>query len=112
MGSVGKKINTKRYKIKEISLMSGDLPVVKRNNDYAYILMLKNQINDLIENYFHGEVSYVYDSHENLLKHVGDSKKLLDHWVKRYEELFDKIPNAKKTPYTTKDLTDALDHGI
>ena len=112
MGSVEKKINTKRRKIREISLMSGDLPVVKRNNDYAYILMIKNQINDLIENYFHGEESYVYDSHENLLKHVGDSNKLLDYWVKRYEELFDKIPSAKKTPYTSKEATDALDHGI
>jgi hypothetical protein len=71
MGSVEKKINTKRYKIKEISFMNGDLPVVKRNNDFASILMIKNQMNDLIENYFHGEVSYLYDSHENLLKHVG-----------------------------------------
>ena len=112
MGSVGKKINTTRRKIKEISLMSGNLSVVKRNNDYAYILIIKNQINDIIENYFHGDISYVYDSHENLLKHVGDSDQLLDYWIKRYEALFDKIPNSRKIPYTSKEMVEALDNGI
>jgi hypothetical protein len=46
--------------------MNGDLPVVKRNNDFASILTIKNQMNDLIENYFHGGRVIDTDSHEVL----------------------------------------------
>lgn len=105
-------INTTRYKIKEISFLNGDLPIVRRNNNYAHILILKNQINDLISNYFHGKVSYLYDSHNNLLSYTGDSDTLLNYWVNYYEDLFSRIPEELKVPYTSKELSEALDYGI
>ena len=107
-----KKVNTIRYKIQEIPFIKGDAPIVKRHNNYAHILILKNQINDLIKNYFHGEVSYVYDSYDRLLKYPVDSDDLLAYWVKFYERLFDRIPEEKKVPRETRDMTEALDSGI
>ena len=105
-------IKTTRYKIKQISFLNGDLPIVKRNNHYAQILIIKNQINDVIENYFHGKISYVYDSHDNLLNFIGDTGELLDYWEKQLEALRNKIPKSKKVPYTSKELIEALDYGI
>ena len=105
-------INTTRYNIKQISFSNGDLPIVRGNNHYAQILIIKNQINDVIENYFHGKVSYVYDSHDNLLNFIGDTGELLDYWEKQLEALRNKIPKSKKVPYTSKELIEALDYGI
>ena len=105
-------INTTRCKIEQISFLSGDLPIVKRNNHYAQILIIKNQINDVIESYFHGKISYVYDSHDNLLNYSGNTAELLDYWEKQLEALRDKIPKSKKVPYTSKELIEALDKGI
>ena len=93
MSNDEKKIKTTRYKTKQISFLNGslkvnspsggsDLPIVKRNNHYAQILIIKNQINDVIENYFHGKISYVYDSHDNLLNFIGNTGELLDYWEK------------------------------
>ena len=105
-------IKTTRYKIKQISFLNGDLPIVKRNNHYAQILIIKNQINDVIQNYFHGKISYVYDSHDNLLNYSGNTAELLDYWEKQLEALREKIPKSKKVPYTSKELIEALDYGI
>ena len=93
MSNDEKTIKTTRYKIEQISFLNGslkvnspsggsDLPIVKRNNHYAQILIIKNQINDVIENYFHGKISYVYDSHDNLLIFIGNTGELLDPWEK------------------------------
>ena len=102
-------VKTTRDKIKQISFLNGDLPIVKRNNHYAQILIIKNQINDVIENYFHGKISYVYDSHDNLLNYSGNSAELLDYWETQLEALRDKIPKSKKVPDTSKELIEALD---
>ena len=105
-------IKTTRYRIRHISFLNGNLPIVKRNNNYALILIIKDQINDLIENYFHGKVSYLYDSHDKLLNYIGDTESLLNYWVDYYEDLFSRIPNELKVPYTPNDMIEALDKGI
>ena len=105
-------IKTTRYCIKEVNLMNGNLPLVKRHNNYAHILIIKNQIDEMFENYFQGQISYVYESYDNVLKYTGDSDELLDFWVKQYEATFIRIPKSKRAPYTTQDAIDGLDHGI
>ena len=105
-------IKTTRYRIKRISFLNGNLPIVRRNNNYAHILIIKDQINDLIENYFHGKLSYLYDSHDRLLRYLGDTDKLLNYWVNYYEDLFSRIPEELKVPYTPQDMIEALDNGI
>ena len=105
-------IKTKRYRIKEEKFLRGDTSIVKRHNNYCHILTLKNQINDIIQNYFHGEVSYVYDSYDKLLRSGHDSDEMLTYWINFYEQLFDKIPPEEKVPYETKEMTEALDRGI
>ena len=105
-------IKTTRYKIKRISFLNGNLPIVRRNNNYAHILIIKDQINDLIENYFHGKLSYLYDSHDRLLRYLGDTDLLLNYWVNYYEDLFSRIPAELKVPYTPQDMVEALDNGI
>ena len=69
-------------------------------------------MNDLIENYFHGKINHIYDSEANLLQYKGDTQELLEFGTKAYEKLCDKIPASQKTPYTSQELIDALDHGL
>ena len=58
--------------------------MVKRYNNLASILYMKISMNDLIENYFHGKINYIYDSEANILQYKGDTQELLGFWTKEY----------------------------
>jgi hypothetical protein len=58
------------------------------------------------------KINYIYDSEDNILQHKGDARELLDFWTRESEKLFDKILASQKTPYTSQELIDALDHGL
>jgi len=109
---VKKQALKKKPFIKPMNFIRGNELMVKRYNNLASILHIKISMNDLIENYFHGKINYIYDSEANILQYKGDTQELLDFWTKEYEKLFDKIPASQKTPYTSQELIDALDHGI
>ena len=102
----------KKPDIKPMNFIRGNEFIVKRYNNLASILHIKISMNDLIENHFHGKINRIYDSEDNILQYKGDTQELLDFWTKEYEKLFDKIPASQKTPYTSQELIDALDHGI
>ena len=102
-----------RPKIHTISFLfstkiEGRLPVVQQNNDIASILHIKDAMNTAIEFYF-PEMEYLHDTAENLFRFVGNTKKLLAHWENELDNLYDKIPPEKKVPYTSKELSEALD---
>ena len=98
----------KRTKIHTISFLEVRLPVVQRNNDIASILHIKDAMNTAIEFYF-PEMEYLHDTAENLFRFVGNTNKLLKWWENELDNLYDKIPPEKKVPYTSKELSEALD---
>ncbi len=68
----------KKPYIKPMDFIRGNELMVKRYNNLASILYKKISMNDLIENYFHGKINYIYDSEDNILQYKGDTQELLD----------------------------------
>ena len=56
---VKKQALKKKPYIKPMNFIRGNELMVKRYNDLASILHIKNSMNDLIEDYFHGKINYI-----------------------------------------------------
>ena len=94
---VKKQALKKKPYIKPMNFIRGNELMVKRYNNLASILHIKISMNDLIENYFHGKLNYIYDSEANILQYKGDTQELLDLWTKEYEKLMVKYQHHKNT---------------